>query len=93
MRDKVLLEVLLPATGAVYEFRVPYDMTVDEACGLMSGVLARREAAHYEAPPGGCDLMLRGGVEGAGDLLSPNELIRVLVDRGVLSDGVPVALV
>ena len=93
MRGKVLLEVLLPATGQEYEFRVPYDLTIDMAARLMADVLSRREPARFEAPAGGSDLMLRGSVDGAGDTLNPNESVRALVERGVLVDGSTVALV
>lgn len=91
MKGKVLLEVLLPATQAEYEFRVPFDLTVDEAAGLMARVLAQREPLRYEVT-GGVDLMLRGTAPGAGDALNPNETVRALVERGVLSDGCKVAL-
>lgn len=91
MKDKVLLEVLLPATQVVYEFRIPFDLTVNEASALMSRVLAQREPLRYEIT-GGVDLMLRGEGVGAGDALNPNETIRALVERGVLSDGCRVAL-
>lgn len=93
MKDKVMLEVLLPATGREYELRVPYDMSVDQACDLMANVLARREPARFKAPEGGSDLMLRGNVQGAGNTLNPNESVRALVEQGVLEDGSPVALV
>jgi hypothetical protein len=42
MHDKVLLSVKLPATGGLYEFRVPFDLTVDQAVRLISQVLGRR---------------------------------------------------
>ena len=93
MRDKVLLEVTLPATARAYEFRVPLDLSVEDASGLMADVLARREPARFEAPQGGSDLMLRGEGAMAGDALNPNESVRALVERGVLYDGAPVALV
>lgn len=91
MKDKVLLEVLLPATQTEYEFRVPFDLTIDEASALMARVLAQRESLRYEIA-GGVDLMLRGEGVGAGDALNPNETVRALVERGVLSDGCRVAL-
>ena len=92
MKDKVLLEVLLPATGDVYEFRVPFDLTVEMAARLMARVLASREPARYEASDE-VDLMLCAGA-GAheGEELNPNETIRALVNQGVLVDGTPVAL-
>lgn len=92
MKDKVLLSVFLPATRESYEFRVPYDMTVETACKLMSKMLATKEPARYEATAG-ADLMLCGDVPGAGEELNPNETFRALVEEGVLVDGSPVALI
>ncbi len=89
----MLLDVLLPATGETYEFRVPFDLTVEQASGLMAQMLAQREPARYTAPCG-CDLMVaeRGSVS-AGNQLNPNEAFRALVEQGVLGDGSSVALV
>lgn len=93
MKDKVCLSVLLPATQATYEFRVPFDATVDEATQLMASILAAREPARFETH-GDADLMLCGSVqEGGGQELNPNETFRALVSQGVLTDGSPVALV
>lgn len=93
MRDKVLVSVLLPATDKHYELRVPYDLTVEQAAGLISRVLASSEPARYCAQDG-ADLMLVGqGVAGSGDQLNPNETFRALVEQGVLGDGSALALV
>lgn len=93
MKDKVLLDVLLPATGRRYEFRIPFDSTVDEASQLMARILSTREPARYEAD-GNADLMLcpLPGAAGAGEELNPNETFRALVEQGVLVDGSRVAL-
>lgn len=91
MKDKVLLNVFLPATRETYEFRVPFDMTVENACKLMSRMLAAKEPARYE-DSGSADLMLCGDVAGSGEELNPNETFRALVESGVLTDGSPVAL-
>lgn len=95
MKDKVLLDVLLPATQKTYEFRIPFDLTVDQASQLMARILATREPVRYEAD-GNADLMLRG-VAGtnvsSGEMLNPNETFRALVEQGVLVDGAPVVLV
>jgi hypothetical protein len=88
VRDKVLLEIVLPATRRTYEFRIPFDLTVDEAAGLVSNILATRESTYYESN-GGADLMLLS----SGDELNPNETFRALVEQGVLVDGTRVALV
>lgn len=93
MKDKVLLDVLLPATGKTYEFRVPFDLTVEQASGLMAQIIAQREPARYAAPRG-CDLMiLAQDSASSGNQLNPNESFRALVEQGVLGDGSSVALV
>ncbi len=99
MKDKIMLDVLLPATQRSYEFRVPFDLTVDQAAQLMARILATREPASYEAD-GNADLMLRRvGPDGRsagmsdGEMLNPNETFRALAERNVLVDGSPVAIV
>lgn len=92
MRDKVLLSVKLPATGANYEFRVPFDLTVEQSARLMSQVLAHREPARYAASED-VDLMFLDGDALAGNQLNPNETMRALVEQGALVDGSHVALV
>ena len=93
MKDKVLLEVLLPATQREYEFRVPYDAMVEEASRLMSRILASREPARYVASDG-VNLVFGGTrEEDAGKQLNPNETMRALVEQGVLVDGSSVILV
>lgn len=91
MKDKVLLNVLLPATGRSYEFRVPFDLTVDEASQLMARILASQESERYAAD-GTADLMVVGNVPAAGEQLNPNETFRALVEQGALVDGSAVAL-
>ncbi len=91
MHDKVLLSVKLPATGGLYEFRVPFDLTVDQAARLISQVLGRREPSRYDSS-GAVDLMLLDE-GGAGGQLNPNETVRALVEQGTLADGSHVALV
>lgn len=91
MSDKILLSVLLPATGREYEFLVPETMTVDAAVGLISRMLAARESAYYR-DDGDADLMLCGDVA-AGHELNPKETLASLRSQGVLSDGERVALV
>ncbi|MGI6216409.1 MAG: hypothetical protein ACOYIK_02235 [Coriobacteriales bacterium] len=88
MKDKVLLKVKLPATQRSYEFRLPFDLTVDEGAGLVSSILATRESTYFE-DCGGADFMLLT----SGDELNPNETFRALVEQGVLVDGSSVALV
>lgn len=92
MKDKVLLSVLLPATGRRYEFRVPYDMTVEDAARMISELLAARECEQYEANPQ-ADLAIIDPLSACpGNMLNPRDLIRVLVENGDLSDGTLVAV-
>lgn len=93
MKDKVLLNVLLPATGRRYEFRVPYDMTVEDAARMISELLASREREVYEANPQADLAIIDPASNVAGDMLSPCDLIRVLVENDVLVDGTLVAVV
>ena len=49
MKNKVLLNVLLPATQRTYEFRVPLDLSIEEGTRLMSRILATRDQVRYAA--------------------------------------------
>lgn len=91
MADKILLSVKLPATGQSYEFRVPYDLTVEQSARLISSIFARTEAARYDASQD-VDLMLLDGTELAGSQLNPNETIGALVEQGALVNGSHLAL-
>ena len=91
MKNKVLLDVKLPATQRSYEFRVPLDMTVEEGARLMSRILATRDQVRYEASDD-VDLMLLSG-EGTGALLNPKETFKYYVGHGQMTDGTPVCLV
>lgn len=93
MKDKVLLNVLLPATGRRYEFRVPYDMTVEDAARMISELLASREREVYEANPQADLAIIDPASNAAGDMLSPCDLIRALVENDVLVDGTLAAVV
>lgn len=87
MNDKVLLNVFLPATQRSYEFRVPYDMTVDESVDLIGNILASREPARY-TNNGEADLILMDqGELGVGVTLNPNETLRALVEQQTLFNG------
>ncbi len=91
MRNKVLLNVFLPATQRSYEFRVPLDLTIEEGATLMSRILASREQVRYEASSE-VDLMPLSG-EGCGAILNPNETFKFYVSHGQLVDGSSAALV
>ena len=91
MKNKVLLNVLLPATQRTYEFRVPLDLTIEEGARLMSRILATREQVRYAATED-VDLMLLAG-EGEGAVLNPRETFKFYVSHGQLVDGMPAALV
>ena len=91
MKNKVLLNVTLPATQRSYEFRVPLDLTVEEGTRLMSRILAAREQVRYAASDE-VDLMLLSG-EGTGAILNPKETFKYYVSRGQMTDGSPACLV
>lgn len=99
MKDKILLNVVLPATQRAYEFRIPFDLTVDQAAQLMARILAAREPVMFEAD-GNADLMLcsvsaagRAAGMSEGEMLNPNETFRALAERDVLVNGSRVAIV
>lgn len=91
MRGKVLLSVRLAVLERPFEFRVPLDMTVEQAARLMSQTVAQMEPARYEASDE-VDLMLCDE-PGAGGQLNPNESVRALVEQGTLVEGAHLALV
>ena len=91
MKNKVLLNVTLPATQRTYEFRVPLDLTIEEGTRLMSRILATRDQVRYAASDD-VDLMLLSG-EGAGAILNPRETFRFYVSHGQMMDGSPAAIV
>ena len=68
MRGKVLLSVRLAALERPFEFRVPLDMTVEQAARLMSQMAAQMEPARYEASDE-VDLMLCDGPGAGGQAL------------------------
>lgn len=91
MRDKVILNVTLPATGKAYEFRVSFDLLAGQAADLMASLLSSREGCRYVAPAA-ADLMYAQGSR-AGELLEEGTSIRALVAAGELVDGQELALV
>lgn len=91
MKNKVLLNVNLPATQRSYEFRVPLDLTVEEGARLMSRILATRDQVRYAASDE-VDLMLLSG-KGTGAILNPKATFKFYVSQGQMMDGSPVALV
>ena len=91
MKNKVLLNVVLPATRRSYEFRVPLDLTIEEGARLMSRILATREQVRYDATED-VDLMLLSGA-GEGAILNPKETFKFYVSQGQMMDGSPAALV
>lgn len=91
MRDKVTLNVALPATGKTYEFRVSYDLLAGQAADLMANLLSSREGCRYVAPAA-ADLMYADGSR-AGALLDAGTPIRTLVVADDLFDGRELVLV
>ena len=91
LKDKLLIQIRLPATQGEYQFRVPYDLTVEEASRLMARILAARESAQYEATDD-VDLMHLEG-EGMGEILNPKETFRSLLLSEQLVEGSRLMLV
>lgn len=85
MKDKVNIRVLLPATSGRYEFRMPFDITVEQGAQLVSRILATREPARYAASAE-ADLMYLDGTR-VGELANPKETFRGLVLAGDVVEG------
>ena len=90
MRNKVLLNVFLPATQKSYEFRVPLDITVEEGARLISRILGTRDSVRY-SPTDDADLMMLDG-QNSGAILSPKESFKWYVEHNQLVDGSSLAL-
>lgn len=91
MTGKVLLLVRLPSTGRTYEMRVSWDLTVCQATGLVSSILADRERGRHLPRSDEAFMLIEG--EEAGMLLDGDALIRDFVSDGTIADGSAVALV
>ncbi len=85
MKDKVRIEVLLPATQRTYDFRVPFDITVEQGAQLISRILAARESARYAAN-NEVDLMFLDGPL-SGQIVNPKETFRSLVLSNDVVEG------
>ncbi len=90
MRNKILLNVFLPATQKSYEFRVPLDLSVEEGSRLISRILNSRETVRYAASDD-VDLMMLDGKD-SGAILSPLETFKWYVEHNQLVDGSSLAL-
>lgn len=93
MKDKVLLDVVLPATQKHYEVRVPYDITVEDAARMISGLLASQAPGIYDEQHDADLIIIDQASKQVGDILSPREVIRTLVENEVLLDGTTVTVV
>ena len=91
MNEYIILNVLLPATGESYEFRVPEESTVEESIRLISTILASVESEFYEDSQEG-DLVIRQPGDTQGIMLNPKENYRNLVKQGLLTTGVRLML-
>ncbi len=91
MGDKVTLNVVLPATGKTYEFRVSFDLLAGQAADLMANLLSSCEGCRYVASAA-ADLMFADGPH-AGTLLDEKTTIRSLVVADDLYDGQELVLV
>lgn len=86
MNEYIILNVLLPATGKSYEFRVPEESTVEESIRLISTILASVESEFYEDSQES-DLVIRQPGDTQGVMLNPKESYRNLVKQGLLTNG------
>lgn len=91
MRDKILLNVLLPVARRSFEFRVPLDLTVEEGTQLISALVASREPARYESSSDAGLMHLEGPA--AGVALHPDESFRAIAENDEITDGSRLALV
>lgn len=73
MQNKILLNVMLPATQIVYDFWVPVDMTIHDATQLIGGLLESREGDRFSVSETTA-LMARE----TGDLLDHNQTLKAL---------------
>ncbi|MDR2672777.1 MAG: EsaB/YukD family protein [Coriobacteriales bacterium] len=48
MNNRILINVLLPATQKTYDFWVPGDATVHDATRFISGILSQRESSLFQ---------------------------------------------
>lgn len=85
MKDKLLVSVMLPATLETCEFRIPYDLTIEEGARLVARMLSAREPARYESSDDVDFMHLDGPF--AGSVINPKETCRNLVLRGDLVEG------
>lgn len=86
MNEYIILNVLLPATGKSYEFRVPEESTVEESIRLISTILASVESEFYEDSQES-DLVIRQPGDTQGVMFNPKESYRNLVKQGLLTTG------
>lgn len=70
MNEKILVNVLLPATGRTYDLWVPTDMLIGEASSLIIGILESREHDRFKATAN--NALYSGDT---GDMLDPNSTI------------------
>ncbi len=91
MQEKLLLRVLLPANGTIYEFRVPTTMTSGQVAGLISQILASRERARYESSYD-AELMYADGAH-AGRLVDRRKTFRSLACGNYVVSGSLLVLV
>lgn len=73
MKNKILLNVKLPATQTTYDFWVPADMTLHDATELIGGLLEAREGDRFSVSESTA-LM----AQESGDLLDHNQTLESL---------------
>lgn len=70
MDEKILVNVMLPATRKSYDLWVPPTISVHDACDMIASILESRESDRFAATSS-CALMMKD----TGDLLDPNRLV------------------
>ncbi len=90
MRDKILVEVMLPATQGRYEFYVPVGLTVYQGAQIISRMLEARVRPCYTHSDS-CELMLLEGTD-AGELLDREATFGCLAAQDRLVPGMKLAL-
>lgn len=91
MDGRIVVSIMLPATGRRYEFRVPLHVTVGHAVALIADILAVREPDAYENTGEG-DVAIVDEGPYHGRFLNPSETFEALCDQGVICDGARLVL-
>lgn len=86
MEEKIIVNIFIPGLGEEMEFRIPIHFTVEQGISLVTALITNLNTGLYEANQE-ADLMLRGNVPGAGQLLNPNETFANLLANNTIASG------